>query len=197
MNSFVETYHGHDIQIEYQGHIPSSTYYSTMFSVIKGDKRSDPITCSLDWFTMQDRKIEEPENTLRERGLQWIHGLIDLERFKEGEKHEEYWIEFNKQKSDSWSDEEIREELLKALYRIRKWCISTYDKEYERMDVDGFCNVLDISKDRCQYNANYLVGKGLIQSPDLNIGHIYITSAGIDTVERDINKPRIGFQPLT
>lgn len=209
----VETYHGHDIYSH--GTLSEAICYKMDFSVCKDSKLRFKISCLIDHEELKRRGkfVTEPsefykggsnillqtkqnaQDLLCDEGLKQVHGKIDLERFEEGKTCEEYWIE-SKKASDSLSDKEICDELLKALYRIRMWCPPlTFRDETERIDVDGFCNVLDISRKRYKLNADYLAGGGLIEAPSIPSGHIYITNNGIDKVELEMNKPRMGFGP--
>ena len=77
-----EKYRGYDIHIEHEGHIPATTFYSTMF-VVKGDKMFI-LFCSIDWFTIQEENVnpEDIPSILREAGLKEVRELIDTQQFE-------------------------------------------------------------------------------------------------------------------
>ncbi len=200
----VETYHGHDIYIDF--HDKVDTNYKLTLSVNRSaDKVFFELPCLIDETTLLEydksvlikhkgyQTINTPQirqnaaNILREQGLKRVHGIIDLERFEEGKPCEDYWITFE-EKPGSLSDSEICDELLRALYRIRRWCPEKY--EYEHIDVDGFCAVLGISRDEYLFNAKYLLEEELIHeapSEQLSVddGYIYITNTGIGVIRKE------------
>jgi len=122
--------------------------------------------------------------------MKYARGLIDLQRFEEGAKYL-YWVTFDKV-SGNLQDSEIRSQLLRALYNIRR----EHPQDYMRdlIDVDGFCTALGISREEYLFNANYLLEKGLIGEestgqPPVETVNIYITDRGIDQTD---SESRIG-----
>ena len=214
MNSFVqdffglkevEEYHSYNIYVSSLGAAGIYAYKVTLSVNRPADKVYFELPCLISDTTLtahgksavvdygkysvinRQQQRQNAENILREKGLKRVHGIIDLERFEEGKPCEEYWITFE-EKPGSLSDSEICDELLRALYRIRRWCPKTYESVY--IDVDGFCGVLGISRDEYLFNAKYLLEGELIHeapSEQLSVddGYIYITNTGIDMIRKE------------
>ncbi len=91
MVSSDEKYRGYDITIEFEGHIPSSTSYGTMFYVVKGGRRF-ALACRFSSFIVLEGRAKEDDvpNILRKEGLKRVYELIDSQQFENGKtyKHE-------------------------------------------------------------------------------------------------------------
>ena len=109
--------------------------------------------------------------------------MIDLRQYEPGKEYEHFVTTYS---ADTKTDEQVRQLLLQALYNIYR--AQPTRAKYEQIDVEGFCNILGISKSAYQFNATVLIDKGYvsespIQQLSISEGGIYISPTGIDKVE--------------
>jgi len=163
-------------------------YYTSSFRICKAGREIFAFSCRVTTLAINThgKSNDNAPIILCEEGLKYAHGLIDLQRFEEGATYQ-YWVTFDKG-SENLPDSEIRSQLLRALYNIRRG----HPRDYMRalIDVEGFCTVLGISKEEYLFNANYLLEKGLIGEvstgqPSVETGNIYITDRGIDQTDSE------------
>jgi hypothetical protein len=178
-----ETYHGFHIH----GQLLDGTgdYTSWIFSVDDQNNRRQ--------FTLKSKVTGSAvlQNTIevaRDIGLHRSRGMIDLRQYDQGNEYEHVISTLSPQPPEV-SDEQVRQLLLKALYNIYRTQPTRARVEY--IDVEGFCQVVGISKSSYEFNAAVLKDKGYIdESPiqQLNIsnGGIYISPSGIDIVETSV-----------
>jgi hypothetical protein len=120
-------------------------------------------------------------------GLRRVHGLIDIGDYAEGQTIEHWVTAYEETPRPNISDEDVRNRILQALYRGMRHNPTGY--KYERTDVEGFCEVLRISKKSFEFNATFLFEQKHIQRTpgdqySLRDGAICITSKGGEFVER-------------
>lgn len=91
------------------------------------------------------------------------------------------------------SDDEIQLFLLKGLFTFRKNNPTSY--KFNSFDPKGICQILNISNEIYEYNADLLVENGYINTSldnGIAMGQLYITSSGINKIqEQPINKTTI------
>lgn len=122
-------------------------------------------------------------------GSRRLHGLIDISEIAEGQTVEHWITGYDETSKSNISDENVRNCILRALYRGMRRNPSGF--KYERTDVDGFCEVLGISKKSFEFNAALLFEQGQIQRTpgdqySLRDGAICITSKGVEFVEKTV-----------
>ncbi|MEZ4682091.1 MAG: hypothetical protein R2932_48585 [Caldilineaceae bacterium] len=175
-----EMYHGFHIQGEPLS--PSGDYDGWIFSVYDGNHNLQFVLQSK---VSRSAAITGEFKTARNAGLHRCHGMIDLRQYEQGLEYE-YFITTYSSKVTELADEQIRILLLKALYNIYR--TQPTRAKYENIDVEGFCDVLGITKSVYEFNAVVLIDKGYasespLQQLTITEGGIYISPTGIDKVE--------------
>jgi nucleoside phosphorylase len=122
------------------------------------------------------------EDLAYRRGIQRVHGKIDVEDYKEGE-YTEYYLTMDTEEVSPNKDiavHEVRAKLLKALMNGRAQNLHYLN---EATDVAGFCEALGISLKTFRYVASMLEGEGaiklLVDTDDLAKGQFYLTNSGV------------------
>lgn len=111
---------------------------------------------------------------------------IVLEFYEKGQRYEQLINrDFLENKFPKGDENHLQYWLLKALQNLRKSNPSSYKKSV--LDVNGFCIIFSISHEFYYYCADLLVEKGFVKtiaSNGINLGMIFITSIGIDNLNK-------------
>lgn len=106
----------------------------------------------------------------RDLGIRWVHGLVDLARFERGKVDEQdrtadWDPEAN---DDTFRDDDIRLELLRALQAMNRDQVSSGD--ILELDVRGVSDVLQIGLERVRGILSEMLLEGFIAAPYATYG---------------------------
>lgn len=154
-----------------------------------------------EYLPAQNISASEKEDFVRTKGLNRLCAILDLGKFKEGER-QEYMLTtdvLNRKSQETLSDTEIRHEILKGFYNIFKNCPEGEAYKTENSNAEGVCELLNIDKNSYDRNLNWLITMGYLkrevhqysdpQYPSLGLPtsstFIYITDKGLGLVESE------------
>lgn len=186
-----ESYHGLTVL---SGPVPGRDAFgrtsSHLFVVLEGDAEVFRLAMTVH-YTFAASYGDSPEMVAETLGEHWVHGLLDVERYEQGEGFEETRGEqWNPAfANDDYNDEDLGIEVLAALRRSnlarrRGW--------EPWLDVEGFAAVTGIAIDRVKGALIELQTKGLITAANVTFdrgledGACQITADGLKalTTER-------------
>lgn len=139
-------------------------------------------------------KLEEAAEDLAIRyGIQYAHGLIDLERYEPGAVHEVTVAP--DPPHGSITDSELESELLNALRRMARVASSTALIPF--LDVDGIAAVLDIDSQQVSAVLGEMALSGWIEghaetfAAGLTEGRCLLTPSGLAEAKRRVSPIRV------
>lgn len=150
-----------------------------------------------------ERNSEQAYEELEKITFSKARARIVLEIFDQGKNYEQnIGTNSGEHVNSILTDEEIQKRILQVLYNIRKKNPLTYKSI--KIDIDGFCYLLKIDKQKYHFNAGLLLEEGYIDQGDveelcIENGGINITSDGIkvlsqmndETTEKNHHKTRV------
>lgn len=128
------------------------------------------------------------ERYLRKLTFSKAKGRILLGLFEMGKDYLQNIASDSLRQNEIGLDEETTQKwILTGLANVRRIEPTKYKTRF--MDIDGFCQILSITKNDFIFNASILLEKGLISVPDnnesmLESANCFITALGLDEIKR-------------
>lgn len=170
-----EKWHGFDIWY-YDEDRPKDTCLRYGYRVRKQHKLAFDVDGRVDVVTQSSVRQRYKDSTLSR-----VRAIIDLQSFEWGETFERSLDVPRTSDNAQISDDELRPTLLEVFYVIQRELSRSYARE--RVDIDGLCMELGISKHQYYSAINYLLGKGWLERSVVHedeYSHVFITVEGID-----------------
>lgn len=179
-----EKWHGFDIHYSKDRRGPCLTYRCR---VRKEDEHAFDLDGSLDVVALSSKQPEMLQR-IQELTLGRARAIIDLRTFESGQSLDRSLDVPRTSNNPEISDDVLRPKLLEVFYVIQRELPRSYARE--RVDIDGLCMELGISKDQYYSAINYLLGKGWLERwrearDSHNYHRLYITTGGIDEYARE------------
>jgi nucleoside phosphorylase len=187
----VEQYHGFTIRSE-PGTQTGPSYYAYWFHVDQADEPVFEVEMRVArlYARRQDEfaDTEDATTIASVLGRRWTHGLIHLERFERGTRHEVVrGPEWRRPTAATLSHDVVRRELLLALRRML-WAQENTSAVLD-IDVPGIADVLELPVEQVRRAIRELITLGLAEPFMETLGHgaaagaCRITGAGLRVLE--------------
>jgi hypothetical protein len=130
----------------------------------------------------------------RDLALRWAHGLIDLDRYTNGQEHVERRDTYWRADVSATDDETLRMQILSALLRMKR--AEPRMTTIPWLDVAGFADVLGVDRERVRSQLSELAGEGLVTGraeafgATLTEGRCEITAQGIRELRSSMRSSR-------